>query len=336
MKTLLFLIFSILTISLYSKDLPVMLKVKADFNLNHKVITTFRSGAEDSLTAHGYMLISQEQQEEALEEQANQRKSDCYDDACLVDTGKMMAAQMIFIVNVTKMKNEYIFKARLIDLETGSTKRTVTKVYKGRLSSASELLKFAKELTDEALADLVEQLSNEDVKNDNENIPQKEIKSINYSSYKKTNSSLKKYWLTLDTISETKIIDFDSFLGATLSIANIRYKKMNYSIFKIGYLKSFITNSSRLRIGLVAVDYYPIKNMFLNFNFESIFGASDFSLDNLNPFSLGATIGGEFSLYKNINYKIYLKANFDPDIIDFKLNEYIVVGFSINYSFLKY
>ncbi len=97
------------------------------------------------------MLISKEQQNEALKEQAEQQNSDCYDDACLVSTGRMMATQMIFIVTISKMGNEYVFKARLVDLESASTKKTVTKLYKGRLSSASELLKFAKELTNEAL-----------------------------------------------------------------------------------------------------------------------------------------------------------------------------------------
>jgi len=73
------------------------------------------------------------------------------DDACLVDTGRMMAAQMIFIIKVTKMQSEYIFKARLVDLETGSIKRTITNVYKGKLDSASTLLTFAKKLTYDAL-----------------------------------------------------------------------------------------------------------------------------------------------------------------------------------------
>ncbi len=150
MKLLIFILFY-LAISLYSKELPVMLKVNSNFNLGNNVIDTFRSGAEDSLTSQGYLLISKEQQELALREQAEQRDSDCYDDACLVDTGKMMAAQMIFIITITKMKKDYIFKVRLVDLETGSTKKTVTDVYTKRLSSAIDLLKFSKKLTNRAL-----------------------------------------------------------------------------------------------------------------------------------------------------------------------------------------
>ena len=110
------MILIIISTSLSGNDLPVMLKVKANFNLDAGIISTFRSGAEDSLTAQKYMLISKTQQEEALKEQANQQNSDCYDDACLVDTGRMMATQMIFIVTVSKMESEYIFKARLVDL----------------------------------------------------------------------------------------------------------------------------------------------------------------------------------------------------------------------------
>ncbi len=109
-RFLLFITLFIISINMYAEksDLPVMLKVKANFNLSNVAVDTFRSGSEDSLTAQNYMLISKEQQDEALKEQASQQKSDCYDDACLVDTGKMMAAQMIFIINVSKMEEEYI------------------------------------------------------------------------------------------------------------------------------------------------------------------------------------------------------------------------------------
>jgi hypothetical protein len=128
-----------------------MLKVKSNFDLTASIVEVFRSGAEDSLTAKGYLLISKQQQEEALKEQAKQQKSDCYDDACLVDTGKMMAAQMIFIIDINKTENNYLFKIRLLDLETGSVKRTVTKLYKEELSDLDKLLKFSKELTNEVL-----------------------------------------------------------------------------------------------------------------------------------------------------------------------------------------
>jgi len=153
MKIYLFYIILTMPIFLLSKNnnLPVMLKVKANFDIDNMVIDTFRSGAEDCLTEQNYVLISKEDQDEALREQVEQRHSDCYDDKCLVDTGKMMAAQMIFIISINKIKKEYVFKAKLVDLETGGIKRTVTKVYKKRLSSASELLSFSKKLTNEVL-----------------------------------------------------------------------------------------------------------------------------------------------------------------------------------------
>jgi len=152
LKSILVILLFFIVLNIYSKnDLPIMLKVKSNFNLDDFIINTFRSGAEDSLTAHGYVLISRQQQDEALLEQAKQSKSDCYDDACLVDTGKMMAAQMIFIIDINKTEEQYIFKIRLLDLETGTVKRTVTKLYKERLSDVDKLLTFSKKLTNEVL-----------------------------------------------------------------------------------------------------------------------------------------------------------------------------------------
>ena len=152
LKKILTILILFVSLSAYAKNnLPIMLKVKSNFNLEAPILDTFRSGAEDSLTAQGYVLISKQQQDEALMEQSKQRKSDCYDDACLVDTGKMMAAQMIFIIDINKTENQYIFKVRLLDLETGSIKRTVTKIYKERLTDVDKLLSFSKELTNESL-----------------------------------------------------------------------------------------------------------------------------------------------------------------------------------------
>ncbi len=53
----------LITASLYAKnDLPIMLKIKSNFNLEAPILNTFRSGTEDSLTAQGYVLISKQQQ----------------------------------------------------------------------------------------------------------------------------------------------------------------------------------------------------------------------------------------------------------------------------------
>jgi len=146
------LIILLISTGLYGTEkLPVMLKVRSNFNLDISIINTLRSGAEEVLTAKGYQLISKVQQEEALREQVDQRESDCLDDACLVDTGKMLAAQKFFIIDINRVKNEYFFKGKFVNLETGSIERTVVKVYDQNISNISKLLEFSKELTIEAL-----------------------------------------------------------------------------------------------------------------------------------------------------------------------------------------
>ncbi len=148
---LLFVLLS-LTSNLYAGEkLPVMLKVRSNFDLDISVLNTLRSGAEEILTERGYLLISKEQQEEALKEQVEQQKSDCYDDACLVEMGKMLAAQKVLFIDINEVKSEYFFKAKFVDLETGSIERTILKVYKGKMSNVSKLLGFSKNLTNETL-----------------------------------------------------------------------------------------------------------------------------------------------------------------------------------------
>ncbi len=151
-KIILILTILLVSIELYgNKKLPVMLKVRSNFSLDSSIINTLRSGAEEILTTKGYELISKNQQEEALKEQRGQEESACLDDTCLVDTGKMLAAQKFLIIDINRVKNEYFFKGKMINLETGAIERTIVKVYNQDISNITKLLNFSKELTIEAL-----------------------------------------------------------------------------------------------------------------------------------------------------------------------------------------
>lgn len=133
----------LLTISLIGDSFPVMLQIQGKVS----VPEDFRDGIEEHLTQQGYSLIDQNSQNQALKEQAEQRKKACYDDSCLLDTGKMLAARALIVAEVSlKGTNRYRFKARYIDFESGTTTKTKLLYYEASLGDYKQLSKFGKTL----------------------------------------------------------------------------------------------------------------------------------------------------------------------------------------------
>ncbi len=139
------------TVSTTKRDekFPVMLKIiKEDFKLSETTLDLLRSGFEDTLTEFDYSLISEKAQEEALKEQAQQRKKECYDEECIVDVGKMIAARYLCLVDLKKTAEgeNYIFQIKFIDIESGETIKSKTSIYSENISKLDRLLSFSKEL----------------------------------------------------------------------------------------------------------------------------------------------------------------------------------------------
>jgi hypothetical protein len=131
-------------VSKVKEDYPIMLKIKS----NLKISDDFRDGVEEVLTSMGYYLIDEKTQEEALKQQEEQSKSDCYDDTCLVDTGKMLAAKALIVVEVEKKsENSYKFKARFIDFEKGATIKSTSSYFEFSLKNYKEIMDFGRILT---------------------------------------------------------------------------------------------------------------------------------------------------------------------------------------------
>ncbi len=125
----------------------VMLKVVTkEFEMDKDEKDILRSGLEDKLTQTGYSIISEKAQEEALIEQAQQRKKECYDEECIVDVGKMIAARFLCLVDIKKTKNSenYVFQLKFIDIESGETIKSRTNIYKQNITDIESLLLFSK------------------------------------------------------------------------------------------------------------------------------------------------------------------------------------------------
>ena len=149
MKTIIFFIL-LLSINLFSKNIVkniVIFKVIPNFKLSDSQKESINSAIESNLTSYGYGIINEKIQNEALNEQKKQYNSDCYDETCLVDTGRMLAAQKLIIVKVFKQNNnKYLIKSRLIDIESGIIENSYTTQENIDLDNYNEINKTLKKL----------------------------------------------------------------------------------------------------------------------------------------------------------------------------------------------
>ncbi len=143
MKNLLISTFIFISFLLFANEYPIMLQIQSKIEISEDL----RDGIEEGLTQLKYSLIDEQTQKEALKEQANQRKSECFDESCLVDTGKMLAAKALIIVEISQKDDlNYKFKAKYIDFETGSTTKTKSLYFEGDIKDFKKLNSFGKNL----------------------------------------------------------------------------------------------------------------------------------------------------------------------------------------------
>ncbi len=148
MKYLLYLIYFFIFFSLYAKNNTVILQIEPKrFTLTPEGLEIIKGAAESAVTKSGFILIDPQAQEEALKEQAEQRKKDCYDNECLVDTGKMLAANKIVKLEITELTvgEKYRFVLFVLDVESGAKIGTNTFIYSGTLDDIEKLDLFIRE-----------------------------------------------------------------------------------------------------------------------------------------------------------------------------------------------
>ena len=209
------IILLLLTTTLLGKDYPIMLKIQSKV----KIPTDFRDGVEEGLTIKGYSLVDEKAQQEALKNQSEQRNSECYDDSCLVDTGKMLAAKALIVVDVEKKEeNSFKFKARFVDFEKGTTTKTKLLYYKSSLSNYEKLSIFGKELVGGLLInDTAATLSNPK-KDEAFSNPKDEIRDHSSNSKKEVKKELKKVKVKRVKVKRDKKIKKQKKWGLNLSL----------------------------------------------------------------------------------------------------------------------
>ncbi len=234
MRKIIFLLF-IVSVSILGNSFPIMMEIKSD----EKIPKDFRFGVAEGLTTIGYSLIDSKTQEEALKEQSEQRKKGCYDDECLVDTGKMLAARGLVVVEVEKRDKLFTFSVRYVDFETGVLTKTLTRYYKDSLNDYEKLNDFGKNLSLELFGkisdkkEVIREVVIKEKSRDVEKIDDKEeIKTV-----KKEDKIVEKFRVEFVTIpSGVEVYDSDNnLLGETPFFVKLPKGAYKFSFEKKGY-----------------------------------------------------------------------------------------------------
>lgn len=271
----------LVTTFLFGETLPVMLQVQGDVKLPED----FRDGVEEALTQRGYSLIDQHSQETALKEQAEQRKKPCYDDGCLLETGKMLAAQALIIAEVSKKgENRYRFKARYVDFETGTTTKTKLLYYDADIKAYKTLFKFGKVLT----AGLINHR-----KNDSQLI-KPEVKPVKKPIKKIVKKPVEKKLLESETTTK-----MDGRVIVTRKIPKKRVQKTEKKEIQKKNTGRFVPDRFHYGFSLTGGFHH------YNYNFDLRGDEYDISLDS-GTVSLGANI----SFFAGAQYALWVSGTF--------------------------
>ncbi len=246
----LFILFLIVSTLLTAEEYPIMMQIKSEITIPED----FRGGIEEGLTDNGYSLVNEDDQLLTLKEQANQRKKECYDESCLVDVGKMLAAKGLVIVEVSKKINEdHLFKVKYVDFETGTAQKILTEYFKFELTNYEELNNFGKLLAQKLFG-----------KNDSINsnaVNSENLKEVIIEYYEKLKDK-EKYRVEFITIPEgVEVYDKNNKLIAeTPFFANLPKDFYKFSFEKKGFDKVdkeiHIKKNESIQINMKEIVYY--------------------------------------------------------------------------------
>ncbi len=330
-KNVIFLIFILFSLQIFSEEFPLMLKIDGDVN----VLDDFRAGVEEELTNFNYSLISEIIQEEALKEQASQRKKNCYDEECVVDTGKMLAAKGIIFINIKrKNSNLYLFSAKFIDLELAITKKSVSKYFEYSLSSFKELNSFGKLF--------IKELFTKEIKKDENSFELREKKDNLENQHQNkslTENNNPKITIKVD-LDDWLIPIFAYIPSESITLVGVEFYKFRWKILQVGSPSILISTDGVFSISLfncgVKYSFGEIKSHQIGLSYNMFFlkiheGDSikrfDFPIELSYRYSFADNIFFEGGLGIFINYNIEdsvknidISSKFDKLMIYFKFS----------------
>ncbi len=201
--------------------------------LKEVLVISAQSGifkAQKQIRGVSFSLIDEKSQEDALKEQAGQRAKGCYDNECLVDTGRMLAAQKLLRFSLKEIsKNSWRISGRVINIESGAIENVEVGYCKECNHSTPEMLEVkVSEISEKLLLSLHEDSVISSSSSDM--VGESKINTTSIS-HKALDSQLEKNkQKAFDRLNAlTKEIDEDEGIIAPLTSSSVR-EALNYYI----------------------------------------------------------------------------------------------------------
>jgi len=141
MKILLFFLFPLF---LFSNDKIMLIVDSKDISKDY--IDIIKESSASVITKENHFIIDEEAQKKSLKEQYNQRISNIYNESSLVETGKLVAANKIFFINVDRFNNKYRVNVKFVDVEGGIVLKSDSD-YIESINNIENFDKFIKKIT---------------------------------------------------------------------------------------------------------------------------------------------------------------------------------------------
>lgn len=210
---------------LFADNNAVMLFIHAkNFKPSDSTLAIIRGNIEEIATKNQVTLVDEVVQTEVLKEQAKQRKTECYEESCVVDVGKMIAANKILKIEITK-GNTYIFNGSFIDIEKGLKENSKQDIYSGDINDDMKLAEFSKKFAKKVMNDESDSVITASDSANNNNSSSKSLFTSSTKIIIKTNPSEAEVY---DVLSGTFLGKTPLELDKSKNIIDVKLVKENY------------------------------------------------------------------------------------------------------------
>lgn len=265
----------------------IMLHILSDI----KLPPDFRVGVEEGLTKSKYILIDESIQTEVISEQTDSTEG-CIEDSCIVNTGKMLAAVGVVVVDILKKNDRsYLFKIKYIDMETGTTQLSINEYFEYDIKNDKELYIFGKNL--------------------GLKVSGIEVNRYDFiRKYVQFSVSLSNQYLKFDYVTDFSAVQ--PFVGVEASILELTFKGINIFLLKGGaflgqksYLGYFFGvgdiyyNLFGVKLGITLFEYLNLENddnhinTFTSINLGYLFEFQPFNVELFTSLKIGTKSRGD-------------------------------------------
>ena len=111
-----FVFFQVVLLSQDQRRVSVLPLQTMDVPKNLGIITSYF--IESSLIRSGYFSVISNQERDRIIEEQEEQLSDCFDESCSIQIGKLLSADHMFFGSISKLGREYVIILQMIDIST--------------------------------------------------------------------------------------------------------------------------------------------------------------------------------------------------------------------------